>query len=190
VASSRASWTRLRAEESTTCYQARPVLTWPPSPMPPLRPQERPRATGASGPAPALPANPGGSRRGLLPRHTRRSARRARGPDQPLHWYERYLAENPSGGYSGRPGRRLVLLESRHDRAPRGKRPLVLAKFPPAPTRPRLGASSNPSFDHSRNQGERGHSSRQPPTAENAEVEERRGERGRRGGLAGIVRHS
>jgi len=52
-----------------------------------------------------------------------------------LHWYERYLAENPSGGYSGQAlGRRLVLLESLHDRTTaRETAALYLAKFPSGP---------------------------------------------------------
>jgi len=52
-----------------------------------------------------------------------------------LHWYERYLAENPSGSYSGQAlGRRLVLLESLHDRATaRETAALYLAKFPSGP---------------------------------------------------------
>jgi hypothetical protein len=52
-----------------------------------------------------------------------------------VHWYGRYLAENPSGGYSGQAmGRRLVLLESLHDRATaRETAALYLAKFPAGP---------------------------------------------------------
>jgi len=52
-----------------------------------------------------------------------------------LHWYGRYLAENPSGSYSGQAlGRRLVLLESLHDRSTaRETAALYLAKFPSGP---------------------------------------------------------
>jgi hypothetical protein len=52
-----------------------------------------------------------------------------------LRWYGRYLAENPTGGYGGQAlGRRLVLLESLHDRAAaREAAALYLAKFPSGP---------------------------------------------------------
>ena len=52
-----------------------------------------------------------------------------------LRWYGRYLGENPTGGYSGQAlGRRLVLLESMHDRnAARETAALYLAKFPSGP---------------------------------------------------------
>ena len=52
-----------------------------------------------------------------------------------LRWYGRYLLENPTGSYSGQAlGRRLVLLESLHDRAAaREAASLYLAKFPSGP---------------------------------------------------------
>jgi hypothetical protein len=52
-----------------------------------------------------------------------------------LRWYGRYLVENPTGSYSGQAlGRRLVLLESLHDRpAARQAAALYLAKFPSGP---------------------------------------------------------
>ena len=52
-----------------------------------------------------------------------------------LEWYGRYLAENPAGSYGGQAlGRRLVLLDSLHDRtAAREAAATYLAKFPTGP---------------------------------------------------------
>ena len=52
-----------------------------------------------------------------------------------LQWYGRYLEENPEGSYAGQAlGRRLVLLDSLHDRtAAREAAALYLAKFPTGP---------------------------------------------------------
>jgi hypothetical protein len=52
-----------------------------------------------------------------------------------LQWYGRYLAEDPEGSYAGQAlGRRLVLLDSLHDRtAAREAAALYLAKFPTGP---------------------------------------------------------
>jgi TolA-binding protein len=52
-----------------------------------------------------------------------------------LQWYGRYLAENPTGSYSGQAmGRRLVLFESLHDlTAARETAAFYLAKFPSGP---------------------------------------------------------
>jgi hypothetical protein len=65
-----------------------------------------------------------------------------------LQWYGRYLAENPGGSYAGQAlGRRLVILDSLHDRiAARETAAQYLAQFPSGPyaSKAKRSIESNP----------------------------------------------